>query len=168
MNITIDDRIKKLEEIKKEVSCPIGAMSIEGIEIICNCPIAMYKKFNKVSLGNIRKDIVKNCTDCKLKLQKKQDDKYEELIKLQKINEFNEVACPADNKNVNAQETCLGCAFFNADKLKEMIKKGGEDEEISHIPCNYPNLSPNSLKVFLAKKVKKKSAKVAEKVTEDF
>lgn len=157
---------QKLESIKAKVACPIGAMRIEDSEIVCICPLTNFKRVEKVSLGNIEKDILNNCNGCKLKL-KKSEDQYLDLIKLQGINEYQEVQCPAeDNKNVSAAETCISCAFFNVHKMKELMEDDKKDEP-EFIPCNFPNLPKENLKVFIEKKVaKKKAAPSTEKLVE--
>lgn len=161
--LIMKNEAKTLVDIKDEVSCPLNAMQIEDGEIICTCPLTNFRQINRVSLGSIKSEILANCKECKLKLQvQKQDNEYNELIKLLKIDESNEVTCPADEKNVSPEETCATCSFFNRDKVEELMNKDGE-KEIEFIPCNYPNLTKENKRLFLTRKQKlenkKKSAK---------
>ncbi len=150
---------KKLEEVQKKVACPKNAMSIEGGEAMCNCPISFYRKeITKVSLGSIPEDILKHCGECKIKL----GNKEEKLIL--NISEFHEVACPANsNKNVSAVDTCKTCPYFDKTHIDKIEKEGGENSEVHTICCSYPKPIKARLKVFLApedkKQLKKERAK---------
>ncbi len=144
---------KKLEEVLEKVNCPKSAMTLEDGELFCNCPITLFRKddIKKVSLGSIPIDVIRNCTDCKIKLQKDGED----TKKIIEIDKYHEVKCPAQMDKPASALECSKCPFFDSSYLIELEKKHGEDFEMKHIRCTYPKMHTDNLKVFLDAKQKK-------------
>ncbi len=144
---------KKLEEVMGAVDCPKKAMTLEDNEIFCNCPITLFRKndIKKVSLGNIPSDIIRNCLDCKIKLQKDNED----TKKIIEIDKYHEVKCPAQMGGQTSAVDCAKCPFFDWSYVNELEKKHGEGHELANVRCTYPRMNHDNLKVSLDAKQKK-------------
>lgn len=144
--------VNKLQELVSKVNCPKKAMSIEGDEVFCNCAFTLFKKeITKVSLGNISQDILRNCGECKLKMERDEDKKP----KLIPIDEFHEVSCPAQMGQRTQALDCGKCPYFDSTLLNELEKKSGEGAAVREVRCGYPRISIDNLKVRLDNKQKK-------------
>lgn len=153
----MSNKIKELQDIMKEVKCPIGAMKIEGGELVCRCPSALYKNVGKLSLGDIRLDILDNCNECKSALKKEEEEKDNGFFKSLEISEYQEVNCPAESSSVSAIEGCKGCAFFNREAFAKQMKDQGEEAEMKTITCGFPRINKENMKVFTDKKIVKEA-----------
>lgn len=146
-----------LQEIVDEIKCPLGAMKISGSEITCHKDVSLYKKVGVVSLGTIKEEISQHCGECKAML-KKMPTKNAKHVALT-INEYQEVDCRADSCSVNVVSSCKECPYFAKAEFKKQMDSGKDDDVIKTIPCGFPNLQRESMKVFLPGRGKKKATR---------
>ncbi len=149
---------EKLKSIIKKVACPLGRMENDENQIYCSeYPYwDIPGKKPKISLGDIEADILNHCSQCKGCLKGLKDKKEGEIVfKNVKISEYSEVACAASGTNVDVQTTCLKCPYLN----RKALKAQNPDQEVDTIPCCFPNLPKESMKMFLDAKTKRAAYK---------
>lgn len=149
--------IKKnsLQEVVKCVSCPFNALKVEHGQCFCTHPTKIYKNsLGPVNLGSIKDEVIEHCKKCEFKNNPPQSSLKDVPTKSLEISEYGQVKCPYSGEQVNPIEDCKTCPFFAKTKMKAIKSSMGEDQEVKHILCHYPYISPDSLKLFLDKKTK--------------
>lgn len=138
----IKDMIEELAGIEKEVKCPLKALSVDRRVAYCNAEIKIGgETITKSCLGSIRSDVISTCSGCKLAMISKAKKK---IIMVPVIEGC--AKCPAMNTEVDIENQCLKCPYFN----KEKFEKAGEESpegKIEFIPCGYPNFPSEKVKL---------------------
>lgn len=144
---------EKLKDIVATVKCPAKAMEVQGSEVVCTHPCVVGRKdLGPVSLGTIKSDIVNHCAGCAFKNKGKAK---KPTFKTLKMDEYQQIVCPATENQVSLSETCAKCPYLNKQELRRVMEERGGDFEPTHVPCWFPHLDPKNIKAFLDEKVKK-------------
>ncbi len=158
----IKEKKDELAGLKEEVNCPLSALSVEGGLAFCSQPVKIGgKTIDKACLGQVKEDIKTTCSGCKLKMLSENRD---ELTLIPIIDGC--AKCPAMNTEIDLQDTCLKCPFFDKKKFKE-LGEASPDGQVDKIPCRYPNFPKEKVKLkgfILAKKEAEKKKKKSDAI----
>jgi hypothetical protein len=143
-----------LGKIITDINCPTNSLEIQN-EQTCVCTMKrniLSKIMGPMILGSTREEVLDHCKICKMKnINNIIIPKTIETIVL-KTDEEQSLKCPMLKGESVSIDKCMSCQHINKKKLKEWIADKGEDWEVKEIPCVFPNVTPESMKVKFDKK----------------